>query len=99
MAWLADRIESSPSVQRVWRVLRSRIALGIGYSVAVVLTALSIMIAASPPASGPIGPASRMILTVLGFNLVLILALSAVVALQFVGLMHARARDAGARLH
>ena len=99
MAWLADRIEKSPSVQRVWRVLRSRVALGVGYGVAVVLTALSIMLAASPPASGPIGPASRLILTVLGFNLVLILALSAVVALQFAGLMRARARDAGARLH
>jgi two-component system, NtrC family, nitrogen regulation sensor histidine kinase NtrY len=99
MAWLADRIQKSPSVQRVWRVLRSRVALGIGYGVAVVLTALSIMLAASPPASGPIGPASRLILTVLGFNLVLILALSAVVALQFVSLMNARANDAGARLH
>lgn len=99
MAWLADRIQKSPSVQRVWRVLRSRIALGIGYGVAVVLTALSIMLAAAPPASGPIGPASRLILTVLGFNLVLILALSTVVVLQFVGLMNARANDAGARLH
>ncbi|WP_436012137.1 ATP-binding protein [Phenylobacterium sp. LjRoot219] len=80
-------------------MLRSRVALGIGYGTAVVLTALSVMLAASPPTSGPVGPASRLILTVLGFNLVLILALATVVALQFVGLMNARASDAGARLH
>src|ERR1700740_2418611 len=99
MAWLADHIRKSERVQRVWRGLQSRLVLGAGYSLAVALTAISIMLAASPPASGPIGPASQLILTVLGFNLVLILALSAVVALQFVGLVNARDSDAGARLH
>ena len=99
MAWLADNIRNSESAQRVWRVLKSRVVLGAGYGIAVVLTALSIMLAASPPADGPIGPATHLILTVLGFNLVLILALSAVVALQFVGLANARSSDAGARLH
>jgi len=99
MAWLLDHIRNSPSVQRAWRVLQARVVLGVGYGVAIGLTAVSIMLAASPPASGPIGPASRLILTVLGFNLVLILALVAVVALQFVGLVNARGRDAGARLH
>ena len=99
MAWLADHIRGNPTVQRIWRVLQARMVLGAGYGVAIALTALSIMLAASPPASGPIGPASRLILTVLGFNLVLILALAAVVALQVVGLVNARARDAGARLH
>jgi two-component system nitrogen regulation sensor histidine kinase NtrY len=99
MAWLIDHIRKSPGVGRVWRLLQSRVVLGVGYGVAVALTALSIMLAASPPVSGPIGPASSLILTVLGFNLVLILALAAVVALQFVGLLNARASDAGARLH
>jgi two-component system nitrogen regulation sensor histidine kinase NtrY len=99
MSWLVDRIRNRPGVQRVWRVLQSRVVLGAGYGIAIALTAVSIMLAASPPASGPIGPASRLILTVLGFNLVLILALSAVVALQFVGLVNARDSDAGARLH
>ena len=99
MAWLVDHIRGNPTVQRVWRVLQARVVLAVGYGVAVALTAISIMLAASPPASGPIGPASQLILTVLGFNLVLILALTAVVALQFVGLVNARASDAGARLH
>ena len=99
MSWLADRIRSSSSVQRIWRVLQGRLLLGTGYGLAVALTALSIILAASPPASGPIGPASRLILTVLSFNLVLILALAAVATLQLAGLVHARGSDAGARLH
>jgi two-component system nitrogen regulation sensor histidine kinase NtrY len=98
MAWL-DRIWKSESAQRVWRLLQSRLVLGVGYGVAVALTALSILLVAAPPASGPIGPASQLILTVLGLNLALILALSAVVALQFAQLVHARSRDAGAKLH
>ena len=44
-------------------------------------------------------PTSELILTVLGFNLVLILALTTVVALRFVALLNARDSDAGARLH
>src|ERR1700751_1120808 len=99
MSWLVDHIRGNPTIQRIWRVLQARVVLGVGYGVAIALTAISIMLAASPPASGPIGPASRLILTMLGFNLVLILALSTVVALQFAGLVNARSSDAGARLH
>jgi two-component system nitrogen regulation sensor histidine kinase NtrY len=99
MPSLADRFRASSNAQRLWRLLQSRFVLGGGYSLAVVLTALCILLAAAPPASGPIGPASQLILTMLGFNLVLILALSAVVALQFAALVNARANDAGARLH
>jgi two-component system nitrogen regulation sensor histidine kinase NtrY len=99
MAWLPDRIRNNPGVQRIWRVLQSRVVLGAGYGLAVALTAISIMLAASPPASGPLGPASQLILTVLGFNLALILALAGVVTVQFAGLANARSSDAGARLH
>ncbi len=99
MAWLANHIRNNAALQRVWRRLQTRVVLGAGYGVAVAFTAVSIMLAASPPASGPLGPASRLILTALGFNLVLILALAAVVALQFAGLVNARSNDAGARLH
>jgi two-component system, NtrC family, nitrogen regulation sensor histidine kinase NtrY len=99
MPWLTERVRNSPSVQRVWRGLQSRVILGAGYGVAVALTALSILLAASPPVSGPVGPASRLILTVLGLNLVLILALAGVAGLQLASLVNARARDAGARLH
>jgi two-component system nitrogen regulation sensor histidine kinase NtrY len=85
--------------RRLWRLLNSRYVLGGGYALAAVLTAFAILLAASPPETGPVGPASRVILTVLGFNLILILALAGLVALRFLAQRNARANDAGARLH
>jgi two-component system nitrogen regulation sensor histidine kinase NtrY len=84
--------------QRLGQALQSRVVLGCGYGLAVALTGVAILLAASPPERGPLGPASQSILSVLGFNLVLILALTIVVALRFAALLEARNRDAGARL-
>ncbi len=84
---------------RIGRVLQSRAVLGCGYGLASLLTGVAILLAASPPEKGPLGPASELILTVLGLNLILILALTTVVALRFAALLAARSRDAGARLH
>ena len=83
---------------RVWRVMQSRGVLGVGYGLAAALTALAILLAASPPSTGSLGPASQLILTVLGFNLILILALTLVVFVRFGALLEARDRDPGARL-
>ena len=83
---------------RGWRALQSRPVLGVGYGVAAVLTGVAILLAASPPSTGPLGPASDLILTVLGFNLVLILALTLIVFLRLGALLDARERDPGARL-
>ncbi len=83
---------------RVWQAMQSRVVLGVGYGVAAVLTAVAILLAASPPSTGPLGPASQSILTVLGFNLILILALTLVVIRRFWALLDARDVDAGARL-
>jgi len=83
----------------LWRALQSRYVLLGGYILAAVLTAIAILLAASPPAIGPLGPASTAILTVLGFNMVLILALAALVGVRFLALSQAQASDAGARLH
>ncbi|HEX3700500.1 MAG TPA: PAS domain-containing sensor histidine kinase [Phenylobacterium sp.] len=87
------------AAERLRRWLNSRVVLGCGYGLAATLTGVAILLAAAPPATGPIGPASQLILTVLSFNLVLILALTMIVALRFVALLRARERDAGARLH
>ncbi len=84
--------------ERIWRTLQSRGVLGGGYAIAALLTGVAILLAASPPSQGPLGPTSELILTVLGFNLVLILALTLVVALRFGELLDARDRDPGARL-
>ena len=83
---------------RVWRALQSRLVLNVGYGIAAVLTAVAILLAASPPSTGPLGPASQSILAVLGFNLILILGLTLVVIRRFWALIEARDADAGARL-
>jgi two-component system nitrogen regulation sensor histidine kinase NtrY len=87
------------AAERLRRWLSSRAVLGAGYGLAATLTGVAILLAARPPATGPVGPTSQLILTVLSFNLVLILALTAVVALRFTALLRARDADAGARLH
>jgi two-component system nitrogen regulation sensor histidine kinase NtrY len=99
MAMLADHLRDSETAARVWRTLNSRVVLGVGYGLAAALTGVAILLAASPPETGPLRPASQFILTVLGLNLVLILAITAVVGLRFLTLLQARDTDAGARLH
>jgi two-component system nitrogen regulation sensor histidine kinase NtrY len=99
MALLAHPAFGHPVLARVRSALRSRLVLGVGYGVAAGLTGLAILLAASPPAKGPLGPVSQLILTVLGLNLVLILGLITSVVLRILELLEARAADAGARLH
>ncbi|MDE2488681.1 MAG: PAS domain-containing sensor histidine kinase [Alphaproteobacteria bacterium] len=100
MVSLSQYIPGGGSVaDRLRRWVNSRVVLGCGYGLAAALTGIAILLAASPPATGPIGPASELILTVLSFNLILILALTTIVALRFAALLRARESDAGARLH
>ncbi|MBO9709432.1 MAG: PAS domain-containing sensor histidine kinase [Caulobacter sp.] len=83
-----------------WReLLRSRYMLGGLYGLAVVLTATAVGLASSPPATGAIGPATTIILLVLGLNLALILCVAGIVGWRLLDLVDARASDAGARLH
>src|SRR5689334_22118094 len=85
-------------VARFWRALQSRYVLGGGYAVAALLTAVAILLAASPPETGPLAPASRNILVILGLNLILILALAAQLGWRMLALLRQRS-DAAARLH
>ncbi|KRA60201.1 PAS domain-containing sensor histidine kinase [Caulobacter sp. Root655] len=83
-----------------WRgLLRSRYTLGVAYGLAVALTATAVGLASSPPTTGPIGPATTVILVVLGLNLALILCIAGIVGWGLLDLVDARASDAGARLH
>jgi len=98
----ALELEGPPTrFSRVWwrELLRSRFTLGGAYGVAVALTATAVFLASSPPATGPIGPATTVILVVLGFNLALILCVAGIVGWRLLDLVDARASDAGARLH
>jgi two-component system nitrogen regulation sensor histidine kinase NtrY len=99
MALLAHPAFDHPFLARIRNTLQSRLVLGVGYGIASGLTGLAILLAAAPPAQGPLGPASELILTVLGLNLILILGLITSVVLRILELLDARASDAGARLH
>ena len=72
---------------------------GLGWGLAAALTAVAVYLASSAPGAGPIGPVSRMVLGILGVNLVLILLLSAAAGRRVLQLVFDRAHDAGARLH
>ncbi|MBC6980807.1 PAS domain-containing sensor histidine kinase [Caulobacter sp. 17J80-11] len=96
----ADRPPLRRRLTQVWSSPgRARAAFGVAYALAVVITALAIWLVASAPGSGPIGPASRVLLLVLGFNLLVILGLAAVVGWRVLRLARGRASDPGARLH
>ena len=97
MALLTHPAFGHPALARIRNALRSRVVLGVGYGVAAVLTGVAIVLAASPPETGPLGPASELILTVLGFNLILIIALMIAVVLRILELLDARSQDAGTR--
>ena len=84
---------------RVRPLAATRTALGGVYLTAVVLTGLAILLAASPPQSGPLAPASLNILWILGINLILILWLVAAVGATVLRLVRARTADPAARLH
>ena len=85
---------------RAWRRrLRPGVILGIGYAVAVLLTIAAVYFSTRAPGEGRAGPASRIVLTAVLCNLVLILALAAAVGWRFVRMLLQRGQDAGARLH
>jgi len=95
-----DPAESGEGAIPAWRnVLESRYVVGGGYAVAALLTITGALLVSSPPAAGPIGPAVKVMLVVLGLNLVLILGLALLVGMRVARLLRDRNVDAGARLH
>ena len=56
MALLANHVFQHPAMQRARQVLQSRMVQGVGYGIAAGLTGLAILLAASPPSTGPLGP-------------------------------------------
>ena len=80
-------------------LLASRTLMGGCYIAAVAFTALAVFLATSPTLTGPMGPASPAVLTLLGLGFVAIAAPAAGLGWRLIGLLQARSRDAGARLH
>jgi two-component system nitrogen regulation sensor histidine kinase NtrY len=97
MALLVNHAPGKPVLAQLRAALQSRLVLGVAYGIACALTGVAIIIFAAPPATGPLGPLSKGILTILGLNLVLIFGLIGAVSLRILELL--ASRDAGARLH
>ncbi len=82
-----------------WGVLvRSPYVLGVGYALAAAITAAGALLASNGSA-GSAGTTASVVLGVLGFNLLLILALGALMVARLVRQIDAQGGDAGARLH
>src|SRR5579862_3537945 len=79
--------------------LASRSFMGGCYVAALALTAAAVFIGASPTLTGPLGPASPLVLTLLGLGLAALAAPATVLTWRLLSLLRIRGRDAGARLH
>jgi two-component system nitrogen regulation sensor histidine kinase NtrY len=79
--------------------LASRKLMGGCYVAAAIFTAIAVFIGASPTLTGPLGPASPVVLTLLGLGIAALAAPAAGLGWRIFSLLRARSRDAGARLH
>src|ERR1700677_1537198 len=70
-----------------------------GLVMSVCLVAAAFGLGSSPSLSGPLGPASPLVLTLLGINFALIVGLGVLVARRLLRLVNDQTGDAGARLH
>ena len=92
-------IDAAPPRPRWMRAVDSRVTIGIGYTSSAALTAAAVGLGSSPTLAGPLGPASPVVLILLGVNLILILALAWLMGWRVLRLINAQSSDAGARLH
>ncbi|HEY3796908.1 MAG TPA: PAS domain-containing sensor histidine kinase [Caulobacteraceae bacterium] len=79
--------------------LESRAVIGSGYALSLALTAAAVGLGASPTLTGPLGPASPLVLTLLWTNFGLLVVLAALIAQSVVRMTREQGGDAGARLH
>ncbi len=79
--------------------LASPTVMGGCYAAAAILTAAAIALGSSPGLTGPLGPASPVVLALLGFDLLMIPAPASLLAWRLWLLLGAQGADAGARLH
>ena len=92
-------LPSAPLGQGWLDKLEARPFLAVGLVISVCLVAAAFGLGSSPSLAGPLGPASPLVLTLLGVNFVLIVGLGALVAWRVVRLASEQTGDAGARLH
>jgi len=87
-------------VRRGWlEILEAPAFIGAGFAVSVVVTAAAVGLGSSPSLSGPLGPASPLVLALLWLNFTLIVGLGLLVGRRLLRLVGDQTGDAGARLH
>jgi two-component system nitrogen regulation sensor histidine kinase NtrY len=79
--------------------LETRPLLWAGFVVSVSLATAAVGLGSSPSLAGPLGPASPLVLTLLGINFIVILGLGGLMVWRVVRLAREQTGDAGARLH
>ena len=85
---------------RDWlKIVASRPVIGAGYAISGILAAVAVGLGSSPSLSGPLGPASPLVMTLLWVNLGLLASLGALISWRVTRLMAEQTADAGARLH
>jgi len=90
----------SPPLGQGWLdKLETQPLLWCAFALSACLTAAAFGLGSSPSLAGPLGPASPLVLTMLGINFVLILGLGGLLAWRVVRLANEQTGDAGARLH
>src|ERR1700729_3553982 len=91
---------TGPSLGRGWLSgLESRPLLVAGCVISAILTAAAVALGSTPSWSGPLGPASPLVLTLVGINFGLIVALGVLIGRRLLHLAGRQTGDAGARLH
>ena len=91
---------STIMAQAPWTgVLASRVVMGGCYAAAAAFTALSVVLGSSPNLTGPLGPASAVVLILLGLGFIAIAPPAVLLAWRMLTLLSAQSADAGARLH
>ncbi len=80
-------------------VLASPGLMGGCYAVALALTGVAIFLGTSPTLTGPLGPASPLVLALLALGAAVLVPPAAGLVRRMVRLLRARERDVGARLH
>ncbi|MBV8684939.1 MAG: PAS domain-containing sensor histidine kinase [Caulobacteraceae bacterium] len=73
--------------------------MGAGFALTTIVALVAVVLGSWPDVSGPLGPASPGVLTLLGCEAVLLVGMGALIAWRLLRLVLAQAGDAGARLH
>ena len=81
------------------RVIDSQVLMTLCFAIAATATVVAVVLGSSPDMSGPLGPASPVVLSLLGIGFASILALAGLLGWRLLRLVTARSTDAGARLH